>query len=293
MSTTTQTDITILAGNSIFTVPDRVAIEEGLFAEEGLNVKAVENWDERNHVIKDPVRDPLALFESGVHDTFNMCEWGVLRRIEYTERPAHITYLRPAVVAQALISFRPEIQEPHDLANVVVAVNETTGQHFTALKILEGSLKREEIKVVDGGEPKALLQALHDDTYAAVTLMEPFITLALKQGGHILAHTFYRGGQVFADSIPNEARAGYVRAINKAVDLINADPDRYRRYITVAAGGLVEPEELRDDYYRFTHALPYSERRFDDQYNWLVEWGLVKGSSSYEDIIDSTALAQV
>src|SRR6195952_3216461 len=107
MSTTTKTDITILAGNSIFTVPDRVALEQGFFDEEGLNVKAVQKWEDRNHKIKDPIKDPLAQFESGVHDTFNMCEWGVLRRLEHTERAAHIAYLRPAVVAQALLSFDP------------------------------------------------------------------------------------------------------------------------------------------------------------------------------------------
>jgi NitT/TauT family transport system substrate-binding protein len=293
MSTTTQTDITILAGNSIFTVPDRVALEQGFFADEGLNVKAVQKWEDRNHKIKDPIKDPLAQFESGVHDTFNMCEWGVLRRLEHTERAAHIAYLRPAVVAQALLSFDPRYQEPHDLANVAVYVNETTGQHFTALKILEGSLKRDEIKLEDGGEPWTLLDGARDGSYPAVTLMEPFITLALKQGAHILAHTFYRGAQAFADTIPAEAQAAYVRAINRAVDVINADPKAYRSYITTASDGQVEPEELRDDYYRFGHALPYTERRFDDQWTWLQEWGLVDAPAAYDKIIAPDAMATV
>jgi NitT/TauT family transport system substrate-binding protein len=287
------TKIKILAGTSIFTVPEHVAVDEGYFADEGLEVITTAEWEDRNHVIKDPVKDPLAQFESGTHDTFNMCEWGVLRRLENTERPAHISYLRPAIVAQALISFRDDIQEPHDLAGVPVGINETTGQHFTALKILEGSLKREEIVLEHGGDPSDLLAHLHADSYAAVTLMEPFISLALKEGGHVLAHTFYRGAQAFADSVPVEARAGFIRAVNRAVDKINEDPKRYRSYITSASNGKLEPEELRDDYYRFRHSLPYSEERFADQWSWLREWGLVEADSAYESIIDPAAAALV
>jgi hypothetical protein len=44
------------------------------------------------------------------------------------------------------------------------------------------------------GAPPVRMEILRKGTpVRAVTLMEPFISLALKEGAHILALTFYRG----------------------------------------------------------------------------------------------------
>lgn len=53
------------------------------------------------------------------------------------------------------------------------------------------------------------------------------------------------------------------------------------------------PEELRDDYYRYTHAKPYSEERFADTYAWMQSWGLAKGNKTFDQIINSSVLAGV
>jgi NitT/TauT family transport system substrate-binding protein len=39
--------------------------------------------------------------------------------------------------------------------------------------------------------------------------MEPFISLALKDGGHIVALTFYRGAEVIHPKFTNEQRQAY------------------------------------------------------------------------------------
>jgi len=292
MSATAQTaKIRLLAGNSIFTVPERVAVEEGIFERHGVEIVTDADWDQRNHVIKDAEKDPLKLFEGRRSDTFNMCEWGVLHRIEHSERDVRIVYLRPAVVAQALVTLDPAIQEPHDLANVPVGINESTGQHFTTIKLLEGALGREQIKLEHGGGPAELLEHVHKRTFGAVALMEPFLSLALKQGAHVLGSFFYRGAQAFATDVSVDAQRAFIAAVNEAVDRINADPDAYRGHITVAAGGALAPEELSSDYYRFVHAQPYSRERFANQYSWLEEWNLVEGGRSYEQIIDPSAFA--
>lgn len=292
MSATAQrAQIRLVAGNSIFTVPERVAVEQGIFDRHGIEIVTDADWDARNHVIKDGEKDPLKLFEGGRSDTFNMCEWGVLHRIEHSQRDVRIVYLRPAVVAQALVTIDPDIQEPHDLAGVEVGINESTGQHFTTIKLLEGALSRDQIKLAHGGGPQDLLDHVHKRTFGAVALMEPFLSLAIRQGAHVLGSFFYRGAQAFATAIGVEQQRAYIAAINEAVDLINADPEAYRSHITIAAGGALAPEELSSDYYRFVHAQPYSQERFAKQYSWLETWDLVEGGRSYDQIIDPSAFA--
>lgn len=292
MATTTErAQIRLIAGNSVFYVPERVAVEEGIFAKHGLDVVTDVEWDDRNHVIKDAQKDPLKLFEGRRSDTFNMCEWGVLHRIEHSQRDARIVYLRPAVVAQALLTLDPAIQEPHDLAGVPVGINQSTGQHFTTIKLLEGALTRDQIVLEHGGSPVDLVDHLHKRTFGAVALMEPFLSLALKQGAHQLGSFFYRGAQAFGTDVPVEDQRAFIAAINEAVDLIDADPDRYRGHVTVAAGGALEPEELSTDYYRYVHAQPYTAERFANQYAWLEQWDLVEGGRTYEQIIDDSAFA--
>ena len=149
-------------------------------------------------------------FESHGADTFNMCEWGVIQRAEISEKAFRIGYLRPAVVTQAVLSFRGDIQEPHDLADLPVGVSAFSGQHYTTLQLLDGPLRRDQLHIVNVRAEVALEYAQAGEL-AATTVMEPFISLALKRGAHIVTSTFYRGGQVFARSVPEESWAAYVQ----------------------------------------------------------------------------------
>ena len=294
MTTSSNREQIVTLGRAIvFTVPDRVAEENGLFDKHGLDVVPSEGWTtSMSFVPGHPEHDPLGAFEHVKFDTWNMCEWGAVHRVEKGEaRPARIAFLRPAVVVQAIVSFRARLQEPHDLAGVTVAIKETTGQHYTTLQLLEGALRRDQIKVAHGDG--SLVERLEAGEFRAATVMEPYISLALKQGAHIIAQTFYRGAQTFAESVTLEAQKAYVRAVNEAVDIINADRHRYRGYITELAEGRLAPEELRDDYYRYTHAKPYSEERFADTYAWMQSWGLAKGDKTFDQIINSSVLAGV
>src|SRR5205814_10168934 len=64
-------------------------------------------------------------------------------------------------------------------------------------------------------------------TARAIAVMEPFISLGLKEGAHIIAASFYRGGEVIAPDLTPEQRKTYYDAENQAVDLINADFYKY------------------------------------------------------------------
>ncbi|MET0147241.1 MAG: nitrate ABC transporter substrate-binding protein [Ilumatobacteraceae bacterium] len=286
--------IVTLAASSIFQVPDRVAEQHGLFEKHGLDVQASWEWKAPDQFVPDSAEhDPLGQFTSGQFDTWNMCEWGSVYRVEKADgRAGRIAYLRPAVVAQAIVSFDPDLQEPHDLSGVPVVTGLTTGGHYTTLQILEGALRRDQI-VVEGSGPGGGMMRIDElkaGQLRAITTMEPFISLALKEGAHVIASSFYRGAQVFAESVPVEAQQAYVRAVNEAADLLNADLDSYRHLITEWAGDRLAPDELRQEYFRFTHAKEYSQQRFDESYAWMASWGLAVGDKSYEQIINASVL---
>ena len=76
-------------------------------------------------------------------------------------------------------------------------------------------------------------------------------------------------------------------AVNQAVDLINANPDNYRSYIVGWTNGEVVPEELTQDFYRYTHAKPISAERFADIYSWMQSWQLADGSKEYAQIVNA------
>ena len=233
---------------------------------------------------RNPAFDPLARFEAKNQDTWNMCEWGAVYRAEQAERPGRIGYLRPAVVAQVIVSFRDDIQEPHDLAGLPVGVGSLYfGNHYNTLELLEGPLRRDQIVIDHDANHLARGQA---GDLAAVTVMEPFVRQMLKRGAHVVTSKFYRGAQIFADHIPLQDQRAYMTAVNQAVDLINADRSRYRSYIVEWTEGEVAPEELTDDYYRYTHAAPIPSDRFDDIYSWMQSWNLADGTKTYREIVN-------
>jgi NitT/TauT family transport system substrate-binding protein len=218
--------------------------------------------------------------------TYNMCEWGVINQLEKgVEEKATIGFLRPAVAAQALISFRPDIQEPHDLVDQPIATAQFTGQHYTTMQLLEGTLRRDQFDWRFYSAMRDMLDVAREGEVAAASVMEPHISLALKEGAHIVASSFYRGGQIFGSAIAEETRSAYVRAINGAVDIINADRNRYRAFLAESTGGQLAPEELSLLFHRYTHAKPYTEKRFEETYAWMQSWDLVSGDNTYETLI--------
>jgi NitT/TauT family transport system substrate-binding protein len=225
------------------------------------------------------------LFECGSADSYNVCEWASIDRLERGQRGGNIAALRAAVVAQAILSFDEALQTPRDLAGVPVAVNEFTGSHYTTLQMLEGAVGRESVKIEHIGAPQKRLEALRDRTHRAVTVMEPFISLGLKLGAHIIAAEFYRGGEVIAPSLTPEQRQAYYEAENQAVDLINAHFDRYAHHIVAAAGGALQPEELLRVFFRYKHVDYYEPELFGRTYEWMKSWDLTPGQSEHAALV--------
>ena len=280
--------VRIAPNNPVFDLPVLVAIEEGLFDKAGLDVSMSARYEDREKTLTE--RDVLArlkeqMFECGSADSYNVCEWASIDRLERGQRGGNIAALRAAVVAQAILSFEEALQTPRDLAGVPVAVNELTGSHYTTLQMLEGAVGRPNVKIEHIGAPQKRLEALRDRTHRAVTVMEPFISLGLKLGAHIIAAEFYRGGEVIAPSLTPEQRQAFYAAENQAVDLINTDFDRYAHHIVAAAGGALKPEELLRVFFRYKHVDYYQPELFGRTYEWMKSWNLTPGQSEHATLV--------
>src|SRR4030095_5476129 len=204
--------VKIAPNNPVFDLPVLVGIQEGLFKKNGLNVQMSAPYEARE---KDSAERPIMarlkenLFDCGSADSYNVCEWASIDRLERGQRGGNIAGLRSAVAAQAILSFDDKLQVPRDMADVPVMVQELTGSHYTAIQMLESAVGAEHVKIENGGLPQMRYAALKNRTARAIAVMEPFISLGLKEGAHIIAASFYRGGEVIAPDLTPEQAEDY------------------------------------------------------------------------------------
>jgi NitT/TauT family transport system substrate-binding protein len=284
-------DIRIAPNPPVFDLPVLVALEEGLFAKHGVNLSYAAGYSDRE---KNPhEQQPLhrlkeSLYEQGKADTYNVCEWGGIDRIERgKEERAKIAALRPAVAAQAIVSFDKTLQVPRDLAGVEIGINDFTGSHYTTLQLLEGAIGRDAVNTVHVGEPSHRYDQVKSGAIRAATVMEPFISLALKDGGHIIALTFYRGAEVIHPKFTNEQRQAYFTALNEAVDLIKANFGKYAHHIVTITKGRLQPHELGQQFIHYVPAENYELEKFDSAYEWMESWKLTSGKNSHATLVAS------
>ena len=130
MTSSTRAAVKIAPNNPVFDLPVIVAIEEGLFAKAGLDVSFSATYADREKDSADkPVLDRLKenLFECGSADSYNVCEWASIDRLERGKRDGKVAALRAAVAAQAILTFDDRLQTPRDMFDVPVVAQEWTG----------------------------------------------------------------------------------------------------------------------------------------------------------------------
>ena len=280
--------VRIAPNNPVFDLPVIVGIEEGLFADAGLDVRFSATYADRE---KDSAQSPIMsrlkenLFDSGSADSYNVCEWASIDRLERGKRGGNIAALRAAVAAQAILTFDEKLQTPRDMADVPVVVQWLTGSHYTTLQMLESAVGPEHVRIEAGGLPQKRWQGLKNGTHRAVAVMEPFISLGLKEGAHIIAASFYRGGEVISADLSPEQRKAYYDAENGAVDLINADFYKYAHHVAAHAKGALQPTELLRAFVRYKHVDYYDPTLFTRAYDWMKARGLTEGQSEHAALV--------
>jgi NitT/TauT family transport system substrate-binding protein len=288
MSSSTRPLVRIAPNNPVFDLPVIVGIEEGLFAAGGLDVAFTATYADREKDAADkPIMTRLKeqLFECGSADSYNVCEWASIDRLERGSRSGNIAALRAAVAAQAIVTFDEALQTPRDLADVPVVVQELTGSHYCTLQMLESAVGAGHVRIEQGGLPQMRWASLKAGEIKVATLMEPFISLALKEGAHLVAASFYRGGEVISADLTPDQRTAYYDAENRAVDLINADFYKYAHHVTAHADGALKPHELLRAFVRYKHVDYYDPVLFARAYDWMKARGLTEGGSDHSALV--------
>src|SRR3954468_2560084 len=284
----TPVKVRIAPNNPVFDLPVIVGIEEGLFESAGLDVSFTATYADRERDTADkPIFERLKeeMFECGSADSYNVCEWASIDRLERGTRGGKLAALRAAAAAQAIVTYDDKLQTPRDMADVAVVVQELTGSHYTTIQMLESAIGREHVKIQQGGLPQRRWEGLKNGTYRVVTVMEPFISLALKEGAHIIAASFYRGGEVVAADLTPEQRKNYYDAENLAVDAINADFYKYAHHVTAHAKGALEPRELLRAFVHYKHVDYYDPALFSRAYEWMKAHGMTEGQSEHGALV--------
>src|SRR6201987_3112965 len=284
--------------NAIHDLPLLVARDEGFFRDEGLEVDVLvtpgsgqHNSDDR--ALKDDIfkRGLEATYDQGQCDQFRMCEWGIMKRAgetiqEKNVRPAKIVALGSAMSTFAIVvNPRSGIYEPEQLKNKAIAVSPYNGSHFTMLKMLEGFLKREQIKWVNAGTHEERLEALSKGQVEAVSLMEPWISVAEKLGHTVLIESHSTRSEAAGDELDGPTLRKMFNAESEAAAAIQKNPGKYAHYLIGGAGGELEPRDLKLSRILNAPPQPYTRERFDHTYQWTLGWGLTTAGATYENTV--------
>ena len=261
---------------------DFVAMQEGYFAAEGLDVEfdwktfrgMQSSWKGLDYLQR-PQDRPYTQDKSDVIQ--GACVWGSI---------CNASAGMGRFVAEAYgdspwaIFVRPDsrIKEPRDLKDVPIAVGMRAGSHFNVPYRLEKFLPLENIKTINTGGFGARLKALLDGEVEAASLLPPQIAMAEQLGlRKIIEDTFHTLWWV-PEGSPPAIVTGYLRALDRAEKAMDADLKKY-----LPLWKLAVPAEFETthpwDFSRFGRGerfvyktIPHAE--FDEVMEQVKRWGL-------------------
>jgi NitT/TauT family transport system substrate-binding protein len=206
---------------------DFVALEEGYFADEGLEVEI--DWQTfrgtqgpwKMEYLERP--QDKAVDEQVIQGA---CLWGTI-----SNASAGMGLIVPDCygVSPWAIFVRPDsgIRRPEDLKDVPISVGMRAGSHFNVPFRLEKYLPLEHIRTVNTGGFGARLSALINGEVEAASLLPPQIDMAKQLGlREIIADEFKTLWWV-PKSAPEAGVRGYLRALERAELALEADLAEY------------------------------------------------------------------
>jgi NitT/TauT family transport system substrate-binding protein len=287
--------------NAVHDLPVLAARDLGFFKDEGLDIDFITTPGmaqvTTKHFVKfDTVFDrPLdSVYNEGGIDQYRMCEWGIMKRAVEAEasniRRRKIVALGASMSMFAIAVRRDsKFYAPEMLKDQLIAVTPNNGSHFTTLKMMEGFLDPKHLKVTNVGTMPQRLQALKDGKVAAVSLMEPWISVAQKEGLRILIESHSTRAEAAGDELDGETLKKMFRAQARAVEVLEKDPSPFIKYFVAETGGRIEERDFQS--WRLLHGPPteYTRERFDDEYNWTVKWNMTVPGATFENTVDNRA----
>jgi NitT/TauT family transport system substrate-binding protein len=284
-------------------LPELVAYHEGLFEKEGIAI----SWADRDQsAVKkvdpsitspkgvDPFLSHGKLFEQGAADMYNACEWGNYCRVGSTAAGSRQVGRR-AIVSYSAMVVAPDspIYTPQQLANRVIGVPFYFGTHYIAIHMLQGFVRREEVKLCFAPNgSRYRLDAVLNGEIDAATLTEPHVSLAEKKGCRIISEALFHGTEVASARVDAETYAAFNRAVREAVRRINANKRAYLHYF-IDYHGKTDPEvaalkvdDLRESRLVVCDPAPIPLDEMQRTYEWLKSWGMLEETASPLHLVD-------
>jgi NitT/TauT family transport system substrate-binding protein len=279
----TQTLIRVKIAPKGMGLNDFVALEEGYFRDEGLEVEfdwkifrgTQSSWKGKDYFQR-PQDQPYAKGE-GEPVIQGACEWGTICNAAagmgrvvadaYGESPWAI-YVRPD----------SPIERPEQLKDVPVAVGLRAGSHFNVPYRLERYLPLEHIKTVNTGGFGARLRALLDGEVEAASLLPPQIAMAEQLGLRKIIEDRFKTLWWVPENATADVVHGYMRALQRAEQAMDADLPKY-----LPLWKLTVPAEFENyhawDFSKFGRGerfvnKPLPRGEFDEVFAQVERWGL-------------------
>jgi NitT/TauT family transport system substrate-binding protein len=261
---------------------DFVAMQEGFFAAEGLDVEfdwktfrgTQSSWKGLEYFQR-PQDRPYTEDKQDVVQ--GACLWGTICNASagmgrvvtegYGDSPWAI-FVRPD----------SRIRKPEDLKDVPVSVGMRAGSHFNVPYRLERYLPLEHIKTVNTGGFGARLKALLEGEVEAASLLPPQIAMAEQLGLRKIIEDRFKTLWWVPENATADVVHGYMRALNRAEQAMDADLDKY-----LPLWKLAIPAEFEShhpwDFSKFGRGerfvnKPLPRGEFDEVFAQVERWGL-------------------
>jgi ABC-type nitrate/sulfonate/bicarbonate transport system substrate-binding protein len=262
--------------------PWRVAVEQGFFKDEGLEV---EYHEDNPKGVAGRVEDfsgrwKESQLQKGALEVYPVCEWGAIERVQQLGGGKIIGLDTTARTGAIMVRKDSAVQTLADLRNVPIAVTWHAGTFYAAIEVMEAAgVPFAEIKLVHANDR---LDALLSGTTEAAALMEPLVSRAAAAGCRRIAELRWRGGIVAGDDVDDETAQKLMRALNRAVEWLRADEARSRQELLRD----LKPEQ------RATGMLPelvgvqaYNSAEFEEKVDWMLDRGFLKEKPAYADVV--------
>lgn len=165
-----------------------------------------------------------------------------------------------------------------------VAISKNTIIEYVASKLVKG-----DVEFVDVPSIANRYQLLLEGKVDAAVLPDPWGTMALRSNATLVAKyrdlvVIIAGRSLLETQEGREALRRIVSALNKTVDMYNANPEKYRDLLMEK---LRIPTELRQAYQIVWKAKIAEMPRdvFNDAVSWLLQKGLIKQPLKYKDCV--------
>jgi ABC-type nitrate/sulfonate/bicarbonate transport system substrate-binding protein len=264
--------------------PWRVAVEQGFFAAEGLNVEHHEDNPKgaAGRVEDFSQRWKESQLQKGALEVYPVCEWGAIERVQALGGGKIIGLDTTVRTGALMVGKNSTIQSPAELRNVPIAVTWHAGTFYAAIEVLEAEgVPFDEIKLVHANDR---LEALLGGTTQAAALMEPLVSRALAAGARKIADLRWRGGIVAGNDVDEETAGKLRRALNRAIEWLRQNEDRSRQEVLRDLAPEQREHGLMPE---LVGVKTYRPEEFQEKVDWMIDRGFLKDAPAYDDVVRS------